>query len=199
MYSLDPATAHVLAGEGRTAITSYRQYAGIVYRHPAEMAASWSRHLFNGLDVRYPTPYIHNLDDSSMGLSLLLYTLLFLTLLRLSIPDARRALGPTRWSGVAVFVSPCLSAIPGAAEPRFFLPLQLVVYMLVCFGPATRATVLGGGPSRRATLAVAYTAFLLGCITLSSATLAQLQHPGRTLGGGAAVPCCGAGTPRSSI
>jgi hypothetical protein len=189
VYFLDPATAHVLAAEGLTEITSYRQYAGIASRHPAEMAASWTRHVFNGLDVRYPTPYIRDLGDSSIVLSLLLYTLLFLALLHLLIPDARRALRGIHWVGVAVLASPCLSAIPGAVEPRFFLPLQLIAYMLVCFGPSTRATVLGGSPARRVALAAAYAAFVLGCLTLSSATLAQLEHSGRTLG--AAILCCG--------
>lgn len=189
VYFLDPATAHVLAEEGLTEITSYRQYAGVAARHPVEMTASWTRHVFNGLDVRYPTPYIRDLDDSSIVLSLLLYTLVFLALLRLLIPGARRALGHIRWAGVTVLVLPCLSAIPGAVEPRFFLPVQLVAYMLVCFGPSTRTTVLGGRPARRVALAAAYAAFVLGCLTLSSATLAQLEHSGRTLG--ATILCCG--------
>src|SRR4029453_15870996 len=99
--------------------------------------------------VRYPTPYIRDLDDSSLLLSLLLYSLLFVALARLLIPGARRALGRIHWVGTAILVSPCLSAIPGAVEPRFFLPLQLVGYMLVCFGPATRSTVLAGGTAPR--------------------------------------------------
>ena len=163
-------------------ITSYGQYVRIVVHHPAELLASYGRHLFNGLDVRYPTPYIRNLGDTSIVLSLLQYTLLFLALARLLLPEARRALGGIRWIGLAVLLSPCLTAIPGAVEPRFFLPIQALVYLFVCFGPNTRDALLGGPASRRAALALAYVGFVLICLTLSSATLAQLEHPGPTLG-----------------
>ena len=187
----DLATTHVLADEKVTKINGLPQYAGIVLRNPAEMTASWARHVFNGLDVRYPTPYIRNLDDSSILLSLLQYTVLFAAGARLLVPTARRALGGIRWAGVAVLVVPVVSAIPGAVEPRFFLPLQLLAYMLVCFAPHTRSTLLAGSPSRRLAFAAAYAAFLVGCVTLSSATLAQLAHPGPTLD--SSPLCCGAG------
>ena len=190
VFYRDPAGAHVLAKEGVTEITSYGQYAGIVFRNPAEIAANWSRHMFNGLDVRYPTPYIRDLDNTSLALSIFQYTLIFLATVRLVLPEARRALGPVRWAGVAVLVSPIVSAIPGAVEPRFFLPLQLLVYVLVCFGPATRATMLSGSTARRSAFAALYLFFVLGCVTLSSATLSQLEHPGPTLG--APTLCCGA-------
>lgn len=190
VFYLDPAGAHVLAKEGLAEITSYRQYADVALSNPTEIAANWARHMFNGVDVRYPTPYIRDLDDASVLLSLILYTLLFLAVARLILPEARRALGSVRWAGVAVLVSPVLSAIPGAVEPRFFLPFQLLVYMLVCFGPATRATVVGGTRARRSAMAVGYVVFVVGCLTLSSAALSQLEHPGPTLG--APALCFGA-------
>ena len=127
---------------------------------------------------------MRDLANSSILLSLVQYTLIFLAALRLLLPDARRALGRIRWIGIAVLVSPCLSAIPGTVEPRFFLPLQILIYMLVCFGPATRHTLLGGTAARRVAVAVAYGAFVLVCFTLSSATLSHLEYPGPTLGAG---------------
>ena len=188
VFYLDPATTNVLRHEHSSEITSYSQYARIVVHHPAEMAASYGRHIFNGLDVRYPTPYIRDLEDAPIVLSLVQYTLLFWALARLLLPEARRALGPIRWSGVAVLLSPCLTAIPGAVEPRFFLPAQMLVYMLVCFGPNTRSALLGGQTRRRVALGLSYVAFVLVCLTLSSATLSQLEHPGPTLGAPGFVP-----------
>ena len=194
VYYFDPSTIHVLEQEHISAslrpghterLKSYGQYAGIVARHPVEIAASYLRHIFNGIDVRYPTPYVKNLDDSPVVLSLLEYTLLFVALARLFLPEARRGLGRARWAGVVLLLCPCLSAIPGAVEARFFLPLQLLVYMLVCFGPVTRSSLTGGTISRRVTLAVAYVMFVLVCLTLSSSTLANIGHPGATLGLGA--------------
>ena len=83
------------------------RYLQLVLEHPIAMSASYARHLFNGLDVKYPTPYIRDLDDTSTLLSLLLYTLLFVALARLLVPGARRALGGIRWSGVVVLASAC--------------------------------------------------------------------------------------------
>ena len=71
----------------------------MVIHDPAEMAAGYGRRLFNGLDVQYPTPYIRDLGDRSTVLSLLQYTLMFLALARLLLPDARSRLGRIRWAG----------------------------------------------------------------------------------------------------
>jgi hypothetical protein len=54
--------------------------------------------------------------------------------------------------------------------------VQLLVYTLVCFGPATRTALLGGRAERRVALAVTWVAFLLVCVALSSATLAQREY-----------------------
>jgi hypothetical protein len=184
VFFLDPSTTHVLDKEGEAEITSYGQYLGIVIRNPAELAASYVRHVFNGLDVRYPTPYVRSLDNSPILLSLVLYAALFTAIARLLLSNARRALGRIHWLGISVLLSPLLTAIPSTVETRFFLPAQLLVYMLVCFGPDYRGTLFAGGTTRRAAIAAACVAFALVCLTFSSATLSQIQYPGPTLGAG---------------
>lgn len=187
---LDPSTTHVLEEEhispivfpdARIGFPSVGRYVHVAVDHPAELAASYVRHVFNGLDVRYPTPYIRNLRNTSVVLSLLEYTLIFLALAHLLIPDARRALGRARWAGLVVLVGACLTILPIQAEPRYWLPLQLPIYMIACFAPGTRAMLLGGGRARSIGIGVAYVAFLLVCLTLSSATQAQLELPAPTL------------------
>ena len=181
VFYLDPATKHVVEQEHISPVTrsgyeefsSYGKYIRMFFDHPAEMAAGYVRRLFNGLDVKYPTPYVRDLGDRPLVLSLLQYTLMFLAIARLLLPDARRALGPIRWTGIVLLVIPCVTAVTGAVEPRYFLPLQLLVYMLVCFGPDSRTFLLGGSDGRRVGLVVSYAAFVLVCLTLSSATLAQ--------------------------
>jgi hypothetical protein len=198
VFYLDPATRQVVEqqhispvrryyiGSTYAEFPSYRKYVGMVLEHPAEMAAAYVRRLFNGLDVQYPTPYVRDLGDRSTVLSLLQYSLMFLAFARLLLPDARRALGRIRWVGIVLLLIPCVTAVTGPVEPRFFLPLQALIYMLVCFGPATRASLLGGTVGRRVGLAVSYVGFVLVCLTLSSATLAQIEHPRPGLGLGAA-------------
>jgi hypothetical protein len=190
---LDPSTTHVMEQEHLSPVTfpdarigfpSVGRYIRLVFNYPVEIAASYVRHVFNGLDVRYPTPYIRNLENTSIFLSLFQYTLIFMALARLLIPDARRALGSVRWLGLIIPPCACLTMIWIQAEPRYWLPVQLPIYLLVCFGPGTRVALLGGSVARRAGLAVAYVVFVLGCLTLSSATQAQLEFPGPTLGFG---------------
>jgi hypothetical protein len=185
VFYLDPSTRRLLEEENiapvirldRPSFPSSSRYLRLVLEHPLEMSAAYFRHVFNGLDVKYPTPYVRDLNDTSTLLSLLQYTLMFVAVARLLRPQARRALGRVRWSGVVVLLGAVVGVIATQAEPRYFLPLTALVYLLVCFGPATRASFLGGSTARRVAMGVAYAAFLLVCLSLSSATQAQIEFP----------------------
>ena len=172
----DPVANKVREEEGVSDIESYGDYIEVVLRHPAAMATSYALHVFNGLDVRYATPYIRDLRDTPLVLSLLQYTLLFVAITRLVLPAARRRLGDVRWLGASLLILASLTAIPGAIEPRFFLPVHLLVYTLVCFGPANATTFLAGSVGRRVGLAGAYVSFVILCVTLSAATRAQIEY-----------------------
>ena len=185
VFYLDPSTRRLLEEESiapvirlnRPSFPSSSRYLRLVLEHPLAMGASYFRHVFNGLDVKYPTPYVRDLDNKPLVLSLLNYTLLFVALARLVLPDARRALGRIRWSGMVVLAGALVGVIATQAESRYYLPLTALVYLLVCFGPATRASFLGGSTVRRVAIGVAYAAFLLGCLSLSSATQEQIEFP----------------------
>jgi hypothetical protein len=183
---LDPSTIRLLdrehispvrAPDGVLEFPGTRRYLRLVVHHPAEMAASYVRHVFNGLDVRHPTPYIRDFGDTSLALSLLEYSLLFLALARLLVPRARRALGDVRWGGVIVLAGTCVSTVVIQAEVRYWLPWQFLVYMLVCFGPAFGASLLGRTRGDRVAIGATYVAFVLLCLTLSAASQAQRQYP----------------------
>lgn len=194
---LDPSTLRLLqrehiepvvAPDGVLEFPGTGRYLRLVLQHPAEMSGSYARHVFNGLDVRYPTPYIRDLRDTSRSLSILEYTLLFVALARLLIPRARRALGNVRWGGVLVLASTCVTMVVIQAEVRYWLPWQLLVYMLVCFGPAFGETVLGKSRGERVAIASAYVAFVLVCLALSTATQAQFQYPSKVKSQVSAAP-----------
>ena len=185
VFYLDPATRRLLEEEsitpvirlGRPSFPSSSRYLRLVLEHPLAMSASYFRHVFNGFDVKYPTPYVRDLDNKPTVLSLLNYTVLFVALARLLVPEARRALGRIRWSGIVVLLGALVGVIATQAEPRYFLPLTALAYMLVCFGPETRESLLGGSTARRIAIGVAYAAFLFGCLTLSSNTQDQIEFP----------------------
>jgi hypothetical protein len=172
---LDAATLGVLDDQGVTEISGVGQYARIALRHPTEMLGSYTRHVFNGLDVWQPTPYIRDLDDRWIALSVLQYTLLFVAAVHLLLPDARRALGRVDWAGMAVVASACLTAIPGPSDPRYYLPIQLLVYMLVCFGQPSLASLVGPDGGRRLGLAITWAAFVCTGLAFSSAALASRE------------------------
>ena len=177
VFYVDPAGSRVLREEAISGVSGYVQYLRIVVRHPLLMAGSYGLHLFDGLDVWYPTPYVTDLNGRSSVLSLLQYSLLFLALVRLVGRRARERLGRVWWAGIAVLLSPCVLPIVGAVEPRFFLPVYALVYTLVCFGPELRASVVPRESGRRVALACAYGAFVLLCFAVSSATWRQSEHP----------------------
>jgi uncharacterized membrane protein (DUF485 family) len=105
---------------------------------------------------------------------------LFLAVARLAVREARRRLGPIIWAGLVILLLPAVNAIPGAIEPRFFLPVYLLVYMLVCFSPDWRGSLLAVTAARRFALASCCAGFIIGCVTLSAATRSQIEYPAAT-------------------
>lgn len=173
---LDPTTDGVI-DDDTLPIESYAHYARVVLEHPVPMVASYALHAFNGFDVRYPTPFVRDLRDRSPLLPLLQLTVLFLAFVQLAFADARRRLGPISWIGIAILAGPALVAIPFAMEPRYFLGVHLLAYVLVCFSPALRASLFHGNLVRPLGVGLAYLIFLVAGMTLSAATHDQLQHP----------------------
>ena len=174
---LDPSTQAIIEEEqlGNVGFTSYGHYAEVVARHPVEMLGAYARRLFNGLDVRFATPYVRDLDATSHWFSLLDYTLLFIAGARLLVPAFRRQLGGVRWPEVVAVGSAILPSIPLGAETRYYLPVQLVVYAIVAFAPGTRRAWSEIGRPGRITLALSYPAFLLICFMLSTSAIALIQ------------------------
>jgi hypothetical protein len=174
---LDPSTQAILREDHIASFTSYTQYARVVERHPTEMVASWWRHIFNGLDVRFATPYIRDLNGASELFSLIVYSLIFVAGARLLIPSFRRQFGKVSWPEGLALAAGIVPAIPLGAETRYYIPVQLIVYALVLFAPGTRQGWAELGRPGKVTLMTLYPVFLLFCIALSTATLALIEYP----------------------
>jgi hypothetical protein len=109
------------------------QYAALLVRHPLDFAAIYGRHLFNGLDVVYNTPYVYDLFDRRLLTRLINYSLWFLVAL-----GVRRALAVRRPPGhwlllLLILALPSLASIPAAMEARFMLPVDLMAYGTFAF------------------------------------------------------------------
>lgn len=132
MNFIDPSTAGIRADLGADRqVNGYGDYLGIIVAHPLTMAGVFVRHLVNGMDRRYSTPYVEHVDTGGQRLFRIGGLLLaFLGLLRVLWPAARRGLGPARWRYPAALLAMVLTTLPTAVEPRFMLPLFVLVTIL---------------------------------------------------------------------
>jgi hypothetical protein len=151
-----------------------RSYLGLVARHPLFFASAYARHLFNGLDVAYPTPYVTKIAPRSAILALLNYLVLVVGAMYTLLLVRRARLREHVWrvSLLAMFLLPAFAAVPTAVEPRFLLPLGTLVYAVVTFR-------LPSGNERAGLIRSRYTAPIAAigvivCFMLASATYSNI-------------------------
>jgi hypothetical protein len=183
MLFRDEAGTQLLREAGVPYFSTYQAYAGALLRRPVRAAGIMARHLFNGLDIQYPTPYIKTVYQPSWGLAWLNYTVWFGAALVLARGHLRR--WPLRhWLALAVLLLPCLVVLPLGMECRYLLPLHLLLCVGFSFGwPATWTwnTFLGFPWPRRLLLLVGYLGFVGLCFVASAAAQATLEYGPRSL------------------
>ena len=129
----DSAGLAVLRREGIREYTSYGQFLGIVLRHPLDYGWRYFRHLFNGLDVWQPAPYLlRAYGPEQPWLQLVNYSVLGMGLSVLLTRPAPWLRGP-RGGALLALLLPCLVAVPTAIECRFLLPLHLLLLTVAAF------------------------------------------------------------------
>ena len=131
--------------EGRIASTS--QYIGLFVSHPLVMGGLIVGHVINNLDPLYTTPYIEHLDNRGRVWGRIAgFLLMFIALLRLLWPAARRRLGPVRLRYMAALAVCCVTTLPTDMERRYMLPVYLLSYALALAPgwPNPIASVEGG-------------------------------------------------------
>lgn len=185
MNYIDHSGDRLLQEQDGGRIDGSAQYLGLTATHPLTMLPLFGRHLVNGLDVRYTTPYIEKLDSGSHRPQRLVgFALVFLALLRLLWPAARRGLGRTRWPLLAAIPAICLTSVPSAMETRFLLPIYLFCYLLVLApGWPDPRTALSAGTGRERwarplTIGVGFVLFMALVWNVASAATGDLQFGG---------------------
>lgn len=153
---------------------SYGAYLRAVAPHWPDALLIYARHVFNGLDIRQPSPVIRPFNYLTLVVAGLNYSVLFAALLVLL---CRRPVLDRRRTAVvlAALLLPCAAVLPTAIEVRFLLPLHLLLYGVVAFGwPAHWTPRYVRGLPHRAAWLVAYGGFVLGCFMLSASAQAHL-------------------------
>jgi hypothetical protein len=127
-----PSGKRLLDQQPEQKIKGLSQYLGIVASHPTIMVPLFIRHLINGLDVRYSTIYVENrASGGHIWLRVSGFLLVFLALVRLLWPAARRSLGRVRWRYPIALSLACVTSLTSVMEPRYMLPVEILVYVLV--------------------------------------------------------------------
>jgi len=169
-----------------------------VFKKPLDFIAIYMRHLFNGLDVHYSMPYIHNMQTNRSIFSTLNYGLwfvfisIFLSLLRRKNQSVKNHSSPLSKKGyktgkdnfneiysVAVLVT-CvllltLIGIVGGVEVRFLLPLVYLCYAVV-IGHSNLPFIINNWKSiftvEKLFACILFVAF---CFSLSTSVAATIQ------------------------
>ena len=151
------------------------RYIKIMKRFPLEIAISYFRHLFNGLDPYYATPYISNIFVNHVFLSTVNYLIWFLVLFKL-VKINLSQLKYANVFGLMGLLAPVALAIPTAVEVRFFLPAYLLAYGVIAFGldyiTILRSHLNNGWKVLRFILLGTF--WILMCFTLSNTTMGHL-------------------------
>lgn len=136
MVYTDPTGSKILRQRTDKSIDGAGDYAQVILDHPIAMTGIVARHVVNGLDARYATPYIERIDDGrNRWMRLSGFLLVFLALTRIAWPAARRTMGPARWRYPAALLLSGASSLASAVETRFLLPAYLLSYVLVLGAP----------------------------------------------------------------
>ena len=154
---------------------TYGEYLAMIGSYPLDLAAIYGRHLFNGLDVTYSTPYVKNVLKRNVAFSFVNYFLIFAAIVFLAETRSGWRAHRVTFGYCLVFVSPAILSLPGAVETRFFLPVHLLVYTVVSFGLSAEYLRDHGTTLLRRYWLVALL-FILFCFVLSSLTFSTLQH-----------------------
>ncbi|SFP90845.1 hypothetical protein [Hymenobacter arizonensis] len=161
MTFLDAKGADLMLAENLNDFTSTWHYLQVTLRHPRVIASSYVRHIFAGLDITHPTPYIKRWEPSQwlQGLN---YTLWFWVVL------AAFRFRPTMRQGLVLgsLLLPCLAVLPMSMEIRYLLPLHLLLLSVVAFDswPVWAVATI----RRAAITAVASVLFVWCCFSLSA-------------------------------
>jgi hypothetical protein len=126
-----PAGQRLLEAQKGEQIASTSQYLGLFLSHPIVMGGLIIGHVVNSMDPLYSTPYVENVHNEGRTWGrIAAFLLIFVALVRVSWPAARRRLGPSRLRYLAALSICCVTTVPTDIERRYFLPLYLLSYAL---------------------------------------------------------------------
>lgn len=110
-------------------IDSYFSYVRFCFRHLADMACIYLKHIFNGMDIVYPMIYIKNVFCNRFVTQLINYTLIFFGIEGLLFFIKKKCWNRLIVSMAVTYCLPILLVVPTAVETRFFVGAHIVLYL----------------------------------------------------------------------
>jgi hypothetical protein len=166
-------------------IVTYGQFLAFAGPQPLVVAGRSLRHLFNGLDLWFPSPYPRQLHPpGQLALRLLNYGLLgggaglLLAAGWRTVRRRPRAALAAPTAGLLALLLPVLLVLPTAMECRFLLPLHLLLLLGVAGLARPRQWWRHSRPVWRVMVVWALLGWVWSCWQLSAATAGQLLPPG---------------------
>jgi hypothetical protein len=168
----DHIGAEIFAREHLIAPFDFSKFRRVVRKYPIELVAIYGKHLFNGFDLQFSEPYPAKIFGNRLVFAFLNYTLLFIAFSYLFIYfDIRRYLVALLYC--LSLLCPIIVALPGAVEPRFFLPAFVFLYAVAAFAVIDKPKVYLNA-FKHPRMYLAYSGSMWLAITLSGATMANM-------------------------
>ena len=181
MFFVDERGTALWKSTGLKEFSSIIQYTKLCLGRPWRSVGVWQRHLFNALDVQYPTPYIRAVYVPTWPLAWLNYSLIFGGLFVLLRRPWQRP--TTEWVRSALvllaLLLPCLVVLLTAIECRFLLPLHLLLSAAVAFGAAPLRWWRAASAKGRALVVAGYVATVVSGFSASASAQKHLEKAPR--------------------
>jgi hypothetical protein len=150
-------------------------YLQTIRNNPMDVAISYFRHTFNGLDIFFPTPYVKNIFADHFFYSLMNYLIWFLLLYHITRPVSSKIYYANLFC-VLSLLAPVALAVPGVVEIRFFLPAYILAYGVISYGFDYREWFVNVTNNKWHLLRLLFLCLIwvLVCFTLSASTIERL-------------------------
>lgn len=161
-------------------ISSISEWIKMFLEYPLDFIGVYARHLFNAIDLKYNTPYIKDMNQTSGLFNIFNYTIWFVSIY-ICVYNVKKWWKQNPFLSFLVgmvMVLSTLIAIVGAVENRFLLPTFIFVYSIFCcfvFENDCLKTLKKMVDIKNGVL---FLAFLTICISYSSLVQATIiDHP----------------------
>lgn len=176
VYFRDLTGEKLLTESNINGFDSYLDYFKFVLSHPIDISMIYLKHIFNGLDITYNEVYIQDIYSNRFFIQIFNYSMIFWGLFTgIKICKRRGIKDKSILIIYALILSTVVLAIPTAVEPRFFIPIHML--LLACFSLFVSNFKDYVRESLNSKVLLIYIIFIIICFLLNKSTFDVLQIP----------------------